>query len=242
MRPTLLFLPGTLCDARVWSGTIHALGNDWPCAAIDYRFDTSIAKMAATALAAVDGAIIPVGLSMGGIVALEIWRQAVDRVAAMALFDTDPGADSDERGRRRDVQVRMARSGDFRKMLETQLLPAYFSPANESNATLHETVIAMALDQGFDAFEAQAQALATRPNAWPQLEGISAPTLVACGDDDRICLPETHQRMAELLPVPTLRTIAGAGHLAPLEQPARCTHVLRDWLNGLATATSLSYP
>ncbi len=196
--------------------------------------------MAATALATVEGKIIPVGLSMGGIVALEIWRQAAGRVAALALFDTDPGADNVERGNRRDSQVRMAQRGEIRLMVETQLLPAYFAPARSANIVLHDAVIAMAIDQGAAAFDAQAQALATRPDAWPLLGGINVPTLVACGADDRICLPDTHWRMAALLRESVFSIIPGAGHLAPLEQPEVTTRVLRNWLEGLAMSTSAS--
>ena len=199
--------------------------------------------MAAEALAKVDGFIIPIGLSMGGIVALDIWRQSPERVAAIALFDTDPGADTQARRAKRDGQVNMATRGDFREMIESQLLPAYFSPAHSADALLHapdaslrDTVVAMALDHGAEAFAAQATALATRPNAWPLLESIKVPTLIACGADDRICLPQTHLRMAARLPLgtATFRSIAAAGHLSPLEQPGATTRVLQTWLDSLA--------
>ena len=199
--------------------------------------------MAAEALAKVNGSIIPIGLSMGGIVALDIWRQAQDRVAALALFDTDPGADTSARRVKRDAQVESATHGKFLEMIETQLLPAYFSPAHSAdalphaaNASMRDTVVAMALDQGAEAFAAQATALATRRDSWPLLESISVPTLVACGVDDRICLPETHMRMAAMLPLgtATFRSIATAGHLSPLEQPESTTRELQTWLNSLA--------
>ena len=195
--------------------------------------------MAAKALANVDGPVIPIGLSMGGIVALDIWRQAQDRVAALALFDTDPGADTPERRLKRDGQLELAASGNFREMIVSQLLPAYFSSAHSAapllhapDASLRDTVVAMALDQGSDAFAAQATALAARPDAWPMLETINVPTLIACGADDRICLPQTHIRMAARLPLgtATFRSIAAAGHLSPLEQPEATTRVLQTWL------------
>ncbi len=238
----MLFLPGTLCDARVWDGPCKTLRHDWPCVNADYRFETSIAAMAAEALAEVDGSIIPIGLSMGGIVALDIWRQAQDRVIALALFDTDPGADKQERRAKRDGQVKMAVRGNFLEMIESQLLPAYFSAAHSTDALLHapdaslrDTVVTMALDHGAEAFAAQATALATRPNAWPLLESINVPALIACGADDRICLPETHIRMAARLPLgtTTFRSIAAAGHLSPLEQPEATTRVLQTWLDSL---------
>ena len=223
---------------RVWDAPCKALRRDWPCAHVDYRFETSISAMAAVALEQVDGPVIPIGLSMGGIVALEIWRQAPERVAAMALFDTDPGADTVERRAKRDTQVRMAMCGNFLDMIETQFITTYFFNACSQkipDQSLRSTVISMAIDHGAAAYSAQAQALATRPDSWPLLESINVPTLIACGAGDRICLPETHIRMASRLPLgmATFRSIAAAGHLAPLEQPEATASVLRSWLESL---------
>ena len=226
----------------MWDGAFKTLRRDWPCANADYRFENSISAMAAEALARVDGSIIPIGLSMGGIVALDIWRRAPERDAAIALFDTDPGADTPARRVKRDALVKLAARGDFREMIESQLVPAYFSQALSADtllpgpdASLRDTVVAMALDQGADTFAAQATALATRPDAWPLLESINVPTLIACGADDRICLPQTHIRMAARLPLglATFRSIAAAGHLSPLEQAEEATRVLQTWLETL---------
>jgi pimeloyl-ACP methyl ester carboxylesterase len=236
-RPTLLFLRGTLCDDRVWDQQRHALSPDWPCAMVDYGTADSINVMAAKALAKHAGSLIPVGLSMGGMVALEIWRQASHRVIAMALFDTDCGADTNERRQNRDAQILAAVHGDFRAMVETQLLPSYFSADSMNDAKTHQAlrkaVIAMALDLGVAAFAAQITALATRENSWPLLKDISVPTLVACGADDRICTPDSHRRMASALRLATLVQLDNAGHLPTMEQPARTTLVLKSWLETL---------
>lgn len=233
MAVTLLFLPGTLCDDRVWSKPFTALSGEWKCDVMNYRYLESIPAMAAAALAQVQGSIIPIGVSMGAIVALEMWRQAAERIAALALFDVDPSADSQERRSRRDAQVLEATHGDFLEMIESQLAPAYFSAERRADVVLRDLVIAMALDQGVGAFAAQATALATRPDAWPLLKNIHVPALIVCGSEDRICPVEKHVQMASLLPFATFHTIQEAGHLAPLEQPEATTHVLQAWLNGI---------
>jgi pimeloyl-ACP methyl ester carboxylesterase len=233
MTATLIFLPGTLCDDRVWAHAYRALSVDWKCVFVDYKFHTSIAEMAATALAQVKGTVIPIGISMGGIVALQIWRQAPERIAAMALFDTNPGADSPERRAARDELVLSANRGGFREIVESQLAPSYFSQKCDSNGVLRDTVVAMALDQGVGAFTAQATALATRTDAWDLLSHIHVPTLVACGENDRICAPDAQMRMAKLMPQSTFRTISAAGHLPFLEQPEATINTLRLWLNSL---------
>lgn len=236
-RPTLLFLPGTLCDDRLWHQQRHALSLDWPCAIVDYGTAASINTMAANVLAKHRGSLIPVGLSMGGMVALELWRQAPDRVLAMALFDTDCGADTNERRLNRDAQILAAVHGDFREMVETQLLPSYFSADSVNDANTHRAlcnaVLAMALDLGVAVFAAQITALATRQNSWPLLKEISVPTLIAYGADDRICPPDSHRRMASAISLATLAQIDSAGHLPTMEQPERATLVLKSWLETL---------
>lgn len=193
--------------------------------------------MAANALAASAGLIIPIGLSMGGMVALEIWRQAPERVAAIALFDTDCGGDTNERRRNRDAQILASVHGNFRKMVETQLLPGYFSAGSARDPGMHqaltETVLAMALDLGVAVFAAQITALATREDSWPLLKNIDVPALIACGSEDRICTPDSHRKMAAIMALATLEYIDGAGHLPPLEQPAQTTRVLQSWLETL---------
>jgi len=59
------------------------------------------------------------------------------------------------------------------------------------------------------------------------------PTLVACGVNDRICSPASHQKMAALMPAARFISIDAADHLPPLEQPAATTVALRTCLDGL---------
>jgi pimeloyl-ACP methyl ester carboxylesterase len=204
---------------------------------VDYEFADSISAMATNALAQITGLVIPIGLSMGGMVALEIWRQAAERVAAIALFDTDCGADTIARRMNRDTQILSAVHGEFHEMVKTQLVPAYFSIEHATDGAVNQsqrkTVVAMALDLGVAAFAAQITALATRADSWPLLDTIRVPTLIACGANDRICPPESHRRMAALISRATFMEISGAGHMPPLEQADTTTLVLQKWLDGL---------
>jgi pimeloyl-ACP methyl ester carboxylesterase len=192
--------------------------------------------MAQSALAkvkSINERVIPIGLSMGGMVALEIWRSSRERVAAMALFDTDAGPDTLSRRRNRDAQIVAATQGEFANVITEQLKPAYFSPSPRISHQARTTALAMATEQGIGAFASQITALATRSDATPLLATIDVPVLVGCGSDDRICLPASHRYMAAQIPLATFIEIANAGHLPPLEQPGATTETLRCWLLGL---------
>jgi pimeloyl-ACP methyl ester carboxylesterase len=236
MTPTLIFLPGTLCDARVWRPVVDALHTDYPCAAAEYGDQDSIGAMASAMLAGISGPLVPVGLSMGGIVALEMWRQAPERIAAIGLCGTNPGADTAERKSARAEQMTAAQADGLHALAEQRLAPAYFAARGARLAELAQTVAGMARDAGIARFKAQSAALATRADSWPTLPTITVPVLVSYGAEDTVCPPQEQRRMAAQIPRVSLHAISGAGHLAPLEQPGGTAALMQIWLDEIGIA------
>ncbi|WP_181373344.1 alpha/beta fold hydrolase [Massilia glaciei] len=233
MTPTLVFLPGSLCDSRVWQAVYLSLRADYPCIDWNYPRDDSIAAMATRVLEAVSGPLLPVGLSMGGIVALEMWRQAPHRLDGLALFGTNPGPDTPERRQARAGQMELAGRDGIERLARERLAPAYLAPGAAGREPFTSTVAAMAVSAGVEVFADQSDALAGRADSWPILPGIDVPVLVAYGSADRVCPPDGHLRMAGLLQRGSGVALERAGHLAPLEQAAESAQALRNWLASL---------
>ena len=101
----LVLLPGMMCDARLFRPQIEALSARWPVMVAPIGGHDTMARLAAEVLSAAPARFALAGLSMGGIVAMEILRQAPERVARLALLDTNPLAERPEvkarRGRAR---------------------------------------------------------------------------------------------------------------------------------------------
>lgn len=95
----VIFLPGSLCDERVFADQLREI--DQPCEVADLTLDDSIMAMATRVLREAPPRFALVGLSLGGIVAAEIARLASERVQAMALIDTNLGAADDAQLRTR---------------------------------------------------------------------------------------------------------------------------------------------
>lgn len=213
----ILYLPGMMCDERLWAPQVAAL----PQAA--FHADTTQADnvelMARQILAAAPPRFALAGLSMGGILAFEIWRQAPERVTHMALFDTNPHAEAPERKSMRFKQVEVALAGGLRELAIESLKPMYLAESRRDDEALLGTVLDMVLDLGPDVFERQSVALRERVDSVPTLATIECPVLVACGVEDKLCPPRFHELMAAEIPGATLCIIDDCGHLASLERP-----------------------
>lgn len=227
-KPSLLLLPGLLCDDRLWRDQAAALAPLARPVVADLTLDDRIEAMAARALAAMDGPFALAGLSMGGYVALEVMRQAPERVTRLALLDTGARADTDEQKRRRRGLISLSRSGQFRGVTP-RLLPQLIHPSR-LDGPLAAEVMAMAERVGKDAFLRQQEAIMHRIDSRPHLSRIAVPTLVGVGVDDVLTPPGLAAEMAGLIPGARLRHFAHAGHLPTMETPEAVNAALAAWL------------
>jgi pimeloyl-ACP methyl ester carboxylesterase len=93
----VMLVPGLLASARLYGEQLPVLWRLGPVTIADHTRDASMAAIASRILAAAPPSFTLVGLSMGGYIALEILRQAPDRVARLALLDTTARPDTPNR-------------------------------------------------------------------------------------------------------------------------------------------------
>ena len=224
----LLLLPGMMCDARMWSSQIRDL--DIPCSVADLTGADSMPAIASKVLAAAPARFAVAGLSMGGIVAFEILRQAPDRISHLALLDTNPFADSPDRRSLRLEQIETAVNGGLRELAVDSLKPLYLAESNRDDDDLLNTILDMALDLGPDVFRDQSIALHDRIDSLETLASIAAPTSVICGAEDALCPVSYHEYMATRISDAHLVVLDDCGHMASMEQPDAVTAELADLL------------
>lgn len=225
----LVLVPGLLCDQALWSHQVDFLSDVARTAVPDTTRDDSIAAMASRALEAAPDRFALAGLSMGGYVALEIMRQAPERVSRLALLDTSARADTPEQTARRRGLIELAEKGRF-KGVTPRLLPLLIHPDRQAEESLSGAVMAMAERVGQQAFLRQQRAIMGRRDSRPDLPGIDVPTLVLCGRQDALTPLAVHEEMAAAIPGARLCIVEECGHLSPMERPHAVTALLRDWL------------
>lgn len=226
----LVLLPGMMCDARLYGPQIAALSGRVPIHLAPVTAFDTVQKLAADILENAPPSFALAGLSMGGIIAMEVVRQAPDRVSRLALLDTNPRAELEEVRQAREPQIAAVRAGGLHSVMRDELKPNYLA-----NGPLRQEVLdmcmTMALDLGPDVFERQSRALQERPDQQETLKSVTVPTLILMGREDRLCPLDRHELMHALVAGSTLKIIEGAGHLPPLEQPEAVTAALKTWLD-----------
>ena len=187
--------------------------------------------MAKRALSVCDGLIVPIGFSMGGIVALEMARQDPHRIAALGLIDTTSRPDT--RSAERLRQQNDIRHGLLAQVVTQELKPNYLAPCHAQNLALLSLLTDMAIQLGPEIFIAQSEALRTRADLTPVLSRLIVPVFMACGAHDTLCPPALHRGMAALMSDVQLHVIEDAGHILPLEQPEKLSELLADFLSSI---------
>ena len=230
-RPTLVLLPGLLCDDRLWKPQVEALSDVADVVIADMTRDETMSDMAARALDGAPESFALAGLSMGGYVAFEIMRTAPGRVRRLALLDTGARADTPEQTTRRKDLIGLADRGEF-KAVSPRLLPLFVHESRLSDTQLIEDVTQMADSVGKDAFLRQQKAIMGRPDSRPDLSDIRCPSLVVCGRQDALTPVELSQEIAGLIPGANLVLIDNCGHLATMERPDEVNAALRTWMAG----------
>ncbi len=237
MLVTPVLLPGNMCDARLWRGgdnaVITMLSNEQlaPVFDADLTLDTSIAAMAKRALADTDGRLLPIGFSMGAIVAVEMAVQAPERIAGLVLAGYNATADLPDRAEHRPLQQAEVRAGGLERVLVEELKPNYLALQNRSDTALLDLLRTMGIELGDDVFVRQSEALRLRDDRRDAVSALDMPVLYMCGSEDALCPPAWHQSWAQITPNAEFAELAAAGHMLPLEAPHEFAAIIETWLN-----------
>ncbi len=233
---SVILLPGLACDDELFAHQAAALRGVAQVHISDaHTRAATLPEMAQLLLAEHPGPHGLVGVSMGGMLAMELHRQAPERVRAMALLGTTARPDTPELIALRTQACELFAAGRMDEVLRANVLFA-FHPTQQKQPGLVGRYLAMIGRAGPNQLIAQNRAVMARVDSRPQLRNISCPVLVACGEADLLTPVEVSQEMLALLPPAaraTLEIVPGAGHMLTLEQPERVSALLMRWVAGL---------
>jgi len=243
--PALLLVHGFPLDHSLWAHQVAALAR-WRRIAPDLRGagasdapdgGYSMATYADDLARLLDrlqiARAVVAGLSMGGYIAFEMLRRHRARVAGLILVDTRAEADGADARKGRDEMMNVARTEGAAAVAERMVPRLLGRSSQQTQPQVVEQVRGMIARTPVPGIVGALAAMRDRPDSTPLLPTIDVPTLVVVGAEDEMTPPSAARAMASAIPAAALTTIAGAGHLSPLEAPTAVTRVLAEFLEAL---------
>jgi pimeloyl-ACP methyl ester carboxylesterase len=225
----ILLVPGLAESPRIFAPVAPALWRLGPVTVANHIRDDNIGAIARRILAEAPPRFALAGHSMGGYIAFEILRQAPQRVAKLALINTQARPDTPEATARRRGQIARAQAGDYHAVLD-ELFTGFVHPSRRDETSLHKLVHDMGDDIGPEAFVRQQTAVIGRADSRPSLAWIRCPTLVLSGDQDNTIPNSLSVEMADGIHHAKLIILPSCGHLPQVEQPQATADALVEWL------------
>jgi pimeloyl-ACP methyl ester carboxylesterase len=228
MQP-LVVLCGLLCDETIWADIPGRLASVADIHIMSFAGFSSLAGMADRVLAAAPPRFALAGHSMGGRVALEVWRQQPERVSSLALLNTGVHPPRESEFDSRSLLVRLAREHGMAALAD-HWLPPMMGASQDRIAQVMPALQAMVRRSTVESFAGQMNALLQRPDARPLLPSITVPTLLLSGTNDTWSSLSRHADMQRSVSGSRLVEIAGAGHMSPIERPDAVARAFKSWL------------
>lgn len=226
--PCLVFIPGTLCDARIFARQRRALRGLARVELLDYRGARDIPGWLHQVLQRLPPRFSVAGFSLGGLCALALLCAAPERIERLALIASNAEAASARAGRRSMALQRLWRTRGP-DAVARRVKPDYFHHA--AVRSRHATLVRdMARGTARRAALAQFRWAGTRPSALDALRRSEQPLLIVSGARDELCPRPLQQRMADARPDARWVELARCGHFVPIEAPGRLARLLAAWL------------
>jgi pimeloyl-ACP methyl ester carboxylesterase len=238
----LVLIHGYPLDHTMWFGVIAALGGGIRTIAPDLRGfgkagppfgEPSLDAMAQDIINLLERENIPraviAGMSMGGYVALAMAELAAEKVAGLALVNSQTYADTDEvRAGRRAMMQKVETEGPG--PAAKAVIPKMFAPSRVENPDFQKFPINGAEAAGVEGISWALEAMARRPDRSHVIASATFPTLIIHSVEDRFIPIEKARKMAELNAQTNFVTAKNAGHGAAMEAPDEVANFLRKFL------------
>ncbi|WP_099826429.1 alpha/beta fold hydrolase [Oceaniglobus indicus] len=225
----LVLLPGFMSDMRIWGAQIEAMSAMHTLHLANWGAADSVEDMADAVLLTAPPRFALAGHSLGGMVAMEIFRRAPERVSRLALISTNCLSETPPAAAEREVRMVQAKAGRLAEALAGEI-PERALADTPYRGDVAAFLRAMGVELGAETYLRQARALQRRPDQQRIMRQIKVPVLVCCGAEDGLHLPRRHEFMAGLVPRADLVVIEGAGHLPMIEASADLTATLERWM------------
>ncbi|MGF1503776.1 MAG: 3-oxoadipate enol-lactonase [Chloroflexi bacterium] len=239
--PPIIFVNSLGSDYRIWDAVTVHLADDYYCIRYDkrghglsdsppapYRIDEHSADLAGLLDALDVPQAVVIGISVGGLIAMDFTLRHTQRVSALVLCDTV--------ARLGTAELWQTRIDDLRERgvatMASEILPRWFAPGfAEAHPAEYHGYLNMLARMPLEGYIGTCAALRDA-DLRESVPGITARTLVLCGAQDEATPPDEVQTVADAIPQARFELIEGAGHLPCIEAPEAFSQAIAGFLQG----------
>jgi pimeloyl-ACP methyl ester carboxylesterase len=171
------------------------------------------------------------GLSMGGYITLRTVERMESKLGGLILCDTKSEADANEGKLKRAESIKKINSEGLQSFING-FVPGCFSDTSVINKTKeYIEVLYRSLNSNPAGVKGCILAMQGRTDTTSYLQHIRIPTLVICGEEDKLTPPELMKKMADKIKNSEFVIVPNAGHMSPIENPDFFNNALLNFLN-----------
>ncbi len=245
-RQTMVFAHSLLCNSTMYQKQMEHFSSQYRCIAFDFRgqgksettedgYDMdSLTEDTQELINQLDADPCHfVGLSMGGFIGLRLAIRYPHLLRSLTLIDSSMLPEDKKNLPKYNTLMVIAKLLGFKVVL-SNVLPIMFSrsflqdPANEPVIEQWKGFLLNGDKKGI--LNAIKGVINRKGLSEKAVEKIHTPTLILVGEEDTATPLHKSEKMNELIPHSTLKTIPGVGHLSNLEKPGEVNRLIEQFL------------
>lgn len=242
-KKPIIFVHGFPYDRTMWDKLINELKSNYFCVTYDIRGlgQSPIGDGQYTMESFVDDLeliiselkiVKPIlcGLSMGGYISLRAVERNESIYGGLILCDTRSSADTDEGKIKRADAIKKINTLGVKQFV-SDFVPMCFAVKSitDSNEE-YSKILKKSLGSNSIGVKGCILAMAGRTDTTSYLPKIKLPTLLLCGEDDRLTPPDVMELMAQQIPGAQFDIVLGAGHMSPIENASFVNNRIKKFL------------
>lgn len=221
----IVFLPGFLCDERLWAHQLKVFMPLAPCTVVDFRYMTSADAMVKAVKALPYPHFHLVGFSMGSYIAQAFAVRFPERLRQLVLVGATGAGLSEKEYKGRVRMKSLLRTVAYAGLSDIEL-KFYLHPKSYDCAEIRETIQAMASSNTSEMYLGQMAATLDRQDFKEELNSLNSPITLIGGMQDKVAPKEQLEAFHQAVSHSRLHFIDGCGHFVPLEKPDELNQIL----------------
>ena len=223
----LIFLPGMVCDIRLWQPAIEHFEELYDVAYINLQKGNSLEDFFDSIHQEVEPHSALIGFSMGGFVASEYVLAFPERIDHLLMIGFDPHGFSKAKIAQRKRLIDKANTESIEIMPKEQL-PFYLHKDSLSSESIPHLVQDMGKKAGQTTYIHQMQATLNRTNRTQQISQLDLKATCILADDDKIAPPKNILSLEEA----NIQThlLSHCGHMIPIEKETELIETIESIL------------